>query len=289
MTRHLIIFYLLVSIAMALLTPAACFAREPNDSTLLPDIAPPIADTTDSLANDLLYKEDEDMDQDTLLFSQKANPSSLYDSSVIRNLYVPNGAIQDQQSDKSFWYANEEKQVQKKNTNQLSFRDKIWYNLLSLLQSPVFIRLIWIFVLILFFVTIVWFLLQNKMSLFSRRKDTSLPAQQEEIEVENIFTVNLQAASNQAAAEGNYRLAIRFSYLHLLKIFSLHNLISYSASTTNNEYLASLYTQPYYRDFFQVMRSYEYTWYGNLPVSREQYESIREMFSLLYQKSGLPA
>lgn len=87
--------------------------------------------------------------------------------------------------------------------------------------------------------------------------------------------------------KGEYRLAIRFSYLQLLKTFSENGLISYGTDTTNSEYLAQLYSRPCYRDFFNVTRSYEYAWYGEIPVNKQQYESVVSDFSSLYQKAGL--
>jgi len=88
-------------------------------------------------------------------------------------------------------------------------------------------------------------------------------------------------------AKENYRLAIRLSYLHLLKVFSQNGMIEYRTDATNMEYLMQLYSQPYYKKFFQVTRDYEYAWYGEVDVTKAQYDGVQKEFNDLYLKTGL--
>lgn len=271
-----------------LLTPAAfVFAQEPADSARMLAGKDSIEAMLDSMSR---YPQDSNYDEakeDTLFFSGKENPSALYDSSVINNRFVPDSVTRAAQADKSFWYANKNMQTQKKKSDNNSWLGKLWGVLFSMLSSPVFRQLMWLLTLTLFSAAVIWFLLQNKMNIFGSRKPITLSLQAKEGEEDTIFTANLQEAIAKAAAESDYRLAIRFSYLHLLKIFSQNDLLHYTTDATNSEYLARLYTKSFYTDFFRVTRSYEYAWYGKMPVSREQYESIQHDFSLLYQKAGV--
>ncbi|HTN05556.1 DUF4129 domain-containing protein [Agriterribacter sp.] len=287
MIGRLIYIYLLFTGAVFTAVPVSCYGQEQADSMVATVEKDSIETMLDSLTS---YSANSDYDgtqQDTLFFSGKEYHSSLYDSSAIKNRLVPDSVTQALKADKAFWYANKDMQAQKKDSGSNSLWDRFWNIVFSLLRSPVFRQLMWLLMLTLFSATVIWFLIQNKMNIFGSSKPIALSSQVKEDGVDNIFTANLQEAITLAAAEGDYRLAIRFSYLHLLKIFSQNGLIHYATGTTNSEYLARLYTQTFYKDFFRVTRSYEYAWYGEIPVSREQYENIQHDFSSLYQKAGI--
>lgn len=280
-TRHSIYTYLLFA-GLAVI-PVFITARQSQDSdhtTEQPGAVP------DSLNEYLPYDEDE-QEEDTLFFSGKEDSASLYDSTIIRNRFVPDSVTQSLKQDKAFWYAGKDTpDVNEKKTSH-SFREKIWEKIIALAGSPLFRQVMWLLVLTLFAAAVIWFLIQNKMSLFGTgSRTTAFPGQEKEGEVDDIFAANLQEAAAAAASKGDFRLAIRFDYLHLLKMFSQSGLIHYSAGATNSEYLATLHTHPCYKDFLHATRSYEYIWYGKIPVSRQQYESIHDHFSSLCQLQG---
>ena len=226
-------------------------------------------------------------DPDTLFFSGKEYPGSLYDSSIIKNRFVPDSITRYLKEDNAFWYADENMHVGNEKMQHNSFWEKFWETVFVMLRSPLFRQIMWLLILILFAVAVIWFLIQNKMNIFGSGKSVSLPVQGEDGDAANIFTANLREAADKAAESGDYRLAIRFSYLQLLKVFSENGLISYGTDTTNSEYLDQLNARPCYKDFFNVTRSYEYAWYGNMPVNQQQYKAVLDDFSSLYQKAGL--
>ncbi len=279
--RHRIYTYLLF--AGLVFTPAFITARQSQDSdhtSEQPGALP------DSLNEYLPYNEDE-QEEDTLFFSGKEDPASLYDSTIIRNRFVPDSVTRSLKQDKAFWYAAKDKRAGNEKKTSHSFWEKIWEGIFALVGSPLFRQVMWLLMLTLFAAAVIWFLLQNKMSLFGFGSATAFPGQEKEGEVDNIFTANLQEAAATAAGKGDFRLAIRFDYLHLLKVFSQSSLIHYKADATNSEYLARLHAHPCYKDFLLATRSYEYTWYGKIPVSRQQYESIHNRFSSLCQTQGI--
>jgi hypothetical protein len=258
--------------------PDSISAREQDDS---------IEARLDSLSGYQSDSEFAEPDQDTLFFSGKEHPGSLYDSSIIKNRFVPDSVTQNLKGDNAFWYANKDMHTQNKKTESNSFWEKFWKTFFTMLSSPLFRQIMWLLMLTLFAVAVIWFLVQNKMNIFGSGKKVILPVHAEEGDAENIFTANLREAAGKAAEKGDYRLSIRFSYLQLLKTFSENGLISYGTDTTNSEYLAQLYSRPCYKDFFNVTRSYEYAWYGQMPVNQQQYETVLNEFSSLYQKAGL--
>ena len=249
MTRYRIYTYLLF--AGLVFTPVSIAARQSQDSdhTTGQQEAVP-----DSLNEYQPYNEDE-QEEDTLFFSGKEDPASLYDSTIIRNRFVPDSVTQSLKRDKAFWYAGKDKRAGNEKKASHSLWEKIWEGIFTIAGSPLFRQVMWLLMLALFAAAVIWFLVQNKMSLFGSGRVTAFPVQEKEGEVDDIFTANLQEAAAAAAAKGDFRLAIRFDYLHLLKVFSQNGLIRYRAGATNSEYLTTLHAHPCYKDFLHATRS----------------------------------
>lgn len=287
MNRRFFYIYIFLPGFIHLFAPVVAYGQEFRDSIRAIEQEDSIEAQLDSLSGYHSESEFAEPDLDTLFFSGKEDPESLYDSSIIKNRFVPDSITQNLKGDNAFWYANKDRRTQNKKTESNSFWEKFWETVFTMLRSPLFRQIIWLLMLSLFAAAVIWFLVQNKMNIFGSGKTVILAAQAKGGDADNIFTTDLQEAADKAAEKGDYRLAIRFSYLLLLKTFSENGLISYGTDTTNSEYLAQLYSRPCYRDFFNVTRSYEYAWYGEMPVNKQQYESVVSDFSSLYQKAGL--
>ena len=95
---------------------------------------------------------------------------------------------------------------------------------------------------------------------------------------ENIHELNFAEALAQAEAAGNLRLAVRLGYLQLLKQLTDRDLIDWQPDKTNQAYLRELEaSRPGARSAFaELTRQFEYTWYGELPVSLTLYRQVRE-------------
>ena len=287
MIRRFFYIYIFLPGFIHLFAPVVAYGQEFRDSIRAIEQEDSIEAQLDSLSGYHSDSEFAEPDLDTLFFSGKEDPESLYDSSIIKNRFVPDSITQNLKGDNAFWYANKDRHAQNKKTESNSFWEKFWETVFTMLRSPLFRQIIWLLMLSLFAAAVIWFLVQNKMNIFGSGKTVILAAQAKGGDADNLFTTDLQEAADKAAEKGDYRLAIRFSYLLLLKTFSENGLISYGTDTTNSEYLAQLYSRPCYRDFFNVTRSYEYAWYGEMPVNKQQYESVVSDFSSLYQKAGL--
>ena len=73
-------------------------------------------------------------------------------------------------------------------------------------------------------------------------------------------------------------------FLQTLKLLSDTNAIHYQPDYTDLHYLQQLNQSRFYRDFFKVMRSYEYIWYGKFDISTERYTAIKNDFLTLQHK-----
>ena len=73
-------------------------------------------------------------------------------------------------------------------------------------------------------------------------------------------------------------------FLQTLKLLSDTNIIHYQPDYTDLDYLQQLHQTKYYNEFFTVMRSYEYVWFGKFEVSTERYAAIKNDFLKLQYK-----
>ena len=258
MIRRFFYIYIFLPGFIHLFAPVVAYGQEFRDSIRAIEQEDSIEAQLDSLSGYHSESEFAEPDLDTLFFSGKEDPESLYDSSIIKNRFVPDSITQNLKGDNAFWYADKDRHAQNKKTESNSFWEKFWETVFTMLRSPLFRQIIWLLMLSLFAAAVIWFLVQNKMNIFGSGKTVILAAQAKGGDADNLFTTDLQEAADKAAEKGDYRLAIRFSYLLLLKTFSENGLISYGTDTTNSEYLAQLYSRPCYRDFFNVTRSYDY-------------------------------
>ncbi|RZK61641.1 MAG: DUF4129 domain-containing protein, partial [Hymenobacter sp.] len=105
---------------------------------------------------------------------------------------------------------------------------------------------------------------------------------------ENIHELNFTEAIAQAEATGNLRLAVRLGYLHLLKQLTDRDLIAWQPDKTNQVYLHELAASypAAHPAFAQLTRQFEYSWYGELPVSAASYQQVRADQHQLSQQLG---
>jgi hypothetical protein len=153
----------------------------------------------------------------------------------------------------------------------------------SLLYQSWFNTLIWIIAIGIFAAALIYFLVQNKISIFS--KASEIPGEEDTGEVhEDIFRISYSKLIQSAEKEKDYRVAIRLMFLQTLKIMSEAGIIQYQPDYTDLHYLQQLEQSEYYNEFFKVMRSYEYVWYGKFAISTEQYTTVKNNFIKLQHK-----
>lgn len=166
----------------------------------------------------------------------------------------------------------------KKNSNDPAIREESVRDEDEYRQSGTS-TLVWVLIIIAFVGALVLYLGNSNVSLFSRRNRPIHDLKQPEEEItEDIFAINYQKDIDRAAAQGNYRLAIRLMFLRVLKNLSERNIIRYKQDKTNLDYLMEVQPTAHYRDFFKVTRNYEYSWYGQFAINEEAYRIIRNEF-----------
>ncbi|MCF7561273.1 hypothetical protein L3X39_11550 [Sabulilitoribacter multivorans] len=103
----------------------------------------------------------------------------------------------------------------------------------------------------------------------------------EEITAENIENADIDALIKDAETNNNFRLAIRYYYLLVLKNLSLKSYIKFEDDKTNSEYLNEVSTTPFNDKFVYTSYLYNYIWYGEFSVNLEQYNKAKSNFITL--------
>src|SRR5690606_17549273 len=122
----------------------------------------------------------------------------------------------------------------------------------------------WIFYIAIFIAVLylVYILLSEGGSgLFSSKRNKKIEGITE-ITSENIESADIHTLINRAEKKQDYRLAIRYYYLLVLKTLTLKNQIKFEDDKTNAEYLNETQSKPYGKDFAYTSYLYNYIWYG---------------------------
>lgn len=114
--------------------------------------------------------------------------------------------------------------------------------------------------------------------LFTSNRNKSINTY-DEITAENIENSDIHTLIKNAENDDDYRLAIRYYYLLVLKTLSLKNHIKFEDDKTNNEYLSEVSNKPFSNDFAYTSYLYNYIWYGEFPLDTEKYNKAKNNFS----------
>lgn len=139
----------------------------------------------------------------------------------------------------------------------------------------------WIFVLILIIAVIYLantILSEGSSGWFSSRENKSLKDYQT-FNVETASTDEFLKLISDAENNNNFRLAIRYYFLFVLKNMSLKNIIKIEEDKTNAEYLQEIKHEALVRKFSTILYLYNYTWYGEFNVNALQYKTAKANFN----------
>ncbi|RIA09147.1 hypothetical protein OE09_0976 [Flavobacteriaceae bacterium MAR_2010_72] len=140
---------------------------------------------------------------------------------------------------------------------------------------------LFIFALVLAVIYLVYILLNDGPSgLFSSKRHEKL-ASYGEISVDSIEHIDVQSLINDAETNSDYRLAIRYYYLLVLKTLSVKNYIKLEDDKTNAEYLNEISQTAFSQNFAYISYLYNYVWYGEFALNNQQYLIAKQSFTSL--------
>lgn len=93
-----------------------------------------------------------------------------------------------------------------------------------------------------------------------------------------IKSENISDLIEQAVLDGDYRLAIRYYYLQVLRQLNAKDLIRYEFQKTDAEYLNELKKEHFRPELKKLMRIYDFIWYGSFPISENDFKKTQRFF-----------
>ena len=99
-----------------------------------------------------------------------------------------------------------------------------------------------------------------------------------DITEEDIRQMNFGQMIDDTKKENNYRLAIRYYYLWLLKRLSNREIIDWHWDKTNSDYLYEIKDNNLKKDFEYLSYVYEYSWYGDFPIDEAAFSKAEKAF-----------
>lgn len=95
----------------------------------------------------------------------------------------------------------------------------------------------------------------------------------------NIHSTDFNALVAEAESCGNFRLAIRFYYLWLLKTLSEAEIIDYDVEKTNSDYYYEITSEAIKKQYAYTSYLYNYIWYGEFDIDQNQFQKAKDAFS----------
>lgn len=213
------------------------------------------------------------------MLGSKLPPTIRYDSSTIE--LRTSHKIETYKNDKNFVYDDN---VKKPITFFQKLLNYLFRFLETIFSDTGVVPFIRYFIYFLIFVLIIYLLFRmNFGSVFFRRKK-SVSNVDLEIYDEDILHTNYEKLIQDAVVEKNYRLAVRFLYLNLLKKLAFKEIIHWEIDKTNKDYRNQTRSGLYGKSFENLTKHYEYVWYGQFQINTDFFYHINQDFSVLFQK-----
>jgi len=95
----------------------------------------------------------------------------------------------------------------------------------------------------------------------------------------NIHQTDFKALIAEAESKNNYRLAIRYYYLWLLKQLTVEEIIEYDVEKTNSDYQYEIKSKDISEKFAYTSYLYNYIWYGEFSVDQNQFSKAKNAFT----------
>lgn len=131
---------------------------------------------------------------------------------------------------------------------------------------------------IIAFIGWIFYKLNPGSFLFKRKNDPLVIFSEEE---EIIRSSNIEEFIQQALLDKDYRLAVRYYYLGILKYLSEAAMIEYEADKTNSDYKKEIESLNIRSEFTKATLLYDYIWYGSFDVSETDFMKAQNTFNSL--------
>lgn len=121
------------------------------------------------------------------------------------------------------------------------------------------------------------FLINNNGLSFFGKKNKNVEINEEELH-ENIHEINFPQSIAKFENEKDYRSAVRYQFLYILKKLSDKKLILWNPEKTNKDYVSELKSNELKKDFYNLSYIFDYVWYGEFGIDENSYHKFRNQF-----------
>jgi hypothetical protein len=95
---------------------------------------------------------------------------------------------------------------------------------------------------------------------------------------ENIHEMDFDRLIRDAIAKKEYRIGVRLTFLHALKILADRQHVDWRPGKTNHDYLAELKEGELKTGFNELSFYFDYTWYGDFNVTENLFQKVSVVF-----------
>ena len=205
-----------------------------------------------------------------------------YDSASVQVRPINPQVINAYKQDKNFQYRQEEAPAP---NLWERFKAWVWYKIAQLMRTRSGKVTVWTLVVIVALAVIAFFVFKvmgmSRDSLFARNSDDSLPYS---ITSDDIHAISFDEAIQQAIGNGDFRQAIRLLYLQSLKRLSDRGYIEWKINKTNSDYINEVRERQWHSLFRMLTMRFEYAWYGERNIDKNDFENLRGEFRQLYNQ-----
>jgi hypothetical protein len=262
-TLNKILLYILL-----LCSPLYVTAQETEDTLVEPYVT---ADSIEYAADDAAQEFD--------TIAEREAPAKVYAPPVYVNRSFKLG-FSDKYKDDDFKYIEQqpEKSLWERFMDWLfgSSRSKSRSNINLEWLGPV-IKII-AFAVIGFVIYLIVRIILNKEGIWIFGRSRGRIGSEPEDEVINIHEANFKELIEETKAAGNYRLALRYYFLWVLKSLSYREMIRWDRDKTNNDYLYEIKDNALRKDFEYLSYVYDHSWYGDFPIDERAFAKAERSF-----------
>ncbi|MDO5510657.1 MAG: hypothetical protein Q4F57_08170 [Weeksellaceae bacterium] len=125
---------------------------------------------------------------------------------------------------------------------------------------------------------IVKYLLTYKDKFFFEKKAEKLKNNVSDLH-EDIHEIDFLTEIANHEQKSDWRLALRYGFLKILKTLTDKGIIDWDAEKTNQDYYQEIQNTALQSQFLQSIYWFDHVWYGEFPISQEQYLAAKKVFT----------
>ncbi|KNB63211.1 DUF4129 domain-containing protein [Chryseobacterium sp. Hurlbut01] len=172
-----------------------------------------------------------------------------------------------------------------------SFWDKLMRKVLKIIQSvfgetslessaqitTVIIRLFAVILVGFLLYFIIKFIIGRNGNFIFGKRNKKVIINEEELH-ENIYEINFPESIATLERSKDYRSAVRYQFLFVLKKLNDKKLILWNPEKTNKDYVAELKAPNLKNEFSNLSYIFDYVWYGEFSIDEQSYAKFKEQY-----------